>query len=118
MVWPAQPSRRGNFRDHAPIVKDAHHPIIRHATDLGAGYIPLLENLPNDFFLAAPGNDQHPLLRFTEENFVGRHARLALRHFRQVDLDAGSAAASRFASRARQARGSHVLNSGDGVCGE
>ena len=49
-------------------------------------------------------DEQHALLRFGEHDFVRRHAGLALRHERHVDLDAGAAARSHLGRRTGQAR--------------
>jgi hypothetical protein len=54
--------------------------------------IPLVEDLLDLRFTAPLGHQQHALLRLGEHDVVGRHARLALRHERHVDLDAGAAA--------------------------
>ena len=43
---------------------------------------------------------------------------LALRNFREIDLDAGAAAAGGFAGRTGQTRRAHVLNAGDRIGGE
>ena len=61
------------------------------------------------------GDDQHPFLRFAEHDLVRRHAWLAFRNFGEIDLDAGAAAAGRFAGRTGQPRRAHVLNAGDRV---
>ena len=60
-------------------------------------------------------DDQHALLRFAQENFVRRHAGFALRHFGEIDLDAGAAAAGGFAGRTGEPGRAHVLDAGDRV---
>ena len=77
--------------------------------------IPLVED-PFDFRLAAALDDQqHALLRLREHDLVGRHAGLALRHERHVDLHADAAARSHLRGRAGEARRSHVLNADERV---
>ena len=49
-------------------------------------------------------HEQHALLRLGEHDLVGRHAGLALRHVRDVDLDAGAAAARHLARSSRSGR--------------
>ena len=50
--------------------------------DFADGYaveVPFVEDLDDFLFTARAGDDQHSLLRFGEEHFVGGHAGLALR---------------------------------------
>ena len=69
-----------------------------------------------DFRLAPLLDDeQHPLLRFRQHDFVRRHAGLALRHVHDVDLDAGAAAGAHLAGRAGQPGGAHVLDADERV---
>ena len=63
----------------------------------------------------ALGDEQHPLLRFGQHDLVRRHAGLALRHERDVDLDAGAAARSHLGRRAGQPGGAHVLDADERV---
>ena len=63
-------------------------------------------------------DDEHSFLRFTQHDFVRRHARFAFRHFGEIDFDSGAAAARRFAGRAGQTGCAHVLNAGDGIVRE
>ena len=49
------------------------------------------------------------------KNLVRRHAGFALRDLGEIDLDAGAAAARRFAGRAGESRRAHVLNAGDRI---
>jgi len=63
------------------------------------------------FALAALfGDEEHALLRFTEHDFVRRHAGFALGNFSEIDLDASAAARSHFHGGAGKAGGAHVLN--------
>ena len=61
------------------------------------------------------GHDQHPLLRFRQQHLVGSHACFALRHQRQIELDARARARGHLARRRSQAGGAHVLNAGHGA---
>ena len=106
---------RRNFGGDGAVVAHAHHAVVRYAADLRARHIPFFKNLAHDLFFAALRDDQHSFLRFAQQNFVGRHARLALRHFRQIDFHAGAAAARGLASRAGESGRAHVLNAGDGI---
>ena len=97
------------------VVQHPHHAVVRHASNLGAGHIPFLKNSPDDIFLPASRDDQHALLRFAQERFVGRHARLALRDLGEIDLDAGAAAAGRFAGRTGEPSRAHILDASHGI---
>ena len=100
------------------VVFDNHHAVPGHLTHFGPWQIPLVEN-PFDLFLAAfVDNDEHPLLRFAQQDFVRRHVWRSLRHLGQVDLDAGSAASRCLTGRAGETGSAHVLNARDRTCGE
>ena len=60
-------------------------------------------------------DDEHAFLRFGKHGLIGRHARLALRDEREVDLDARAAAAGRLAGGAGEAGRAHVLHADDGL---
>ena len=60
-------------------------------------------------------DEQHPLLRFGQHDLVRRHAGLALRDERHVDLDARAAARSHFGRRTGQTGGAHVLDADERV---
>ena len=100
------------------VVQHTHHAVVGHTSDLGARHVPFLKDPPDDIFLSAPRDDQHSLLRFAQESFVGRHARFAFRHFREIDLHAGTAAAGGLAGRTGQPGRAHVLDAGDRIRGE
>ena len=77
--------------------------------------VPLLED-PLDLGLASLlGDEQHPLLRLGQHDLVRRHAGLALRNQRDVDLDAGAAARPHLARRAGQPGRAHVLDADERV---
>ena len=97
------------------VILHAHRAVGGDVADVDGVQVPLLED-PLDLGLAPLLHDeQHPLLRLRQHDLVGRHAGLALRHARHVDLDAGAAARSHLARRARQAGGPHVLNADERV---
>ena len=66
-------------------------------------------------FVALLRDDQHALLRFAQQDLVRRHARSRASALCEIDLDAGAAAAGRFAGRAGQPRRAHVLDAGDRI---
>ncbi len=100
----------GNLRHGHAVIPDPHHAVVGHVADLRAGQIPLLEDIFHHLFLPGAYDDQHPLLRFREHDLIRGHARFALGHPGQVDLDPATAAAGRFASGAGQAGRAHVLH--------
>ena len=100
------------------MVFDNHHAVAGHFAHLGPRQVPLVKN-PFDLFLTAfVDDDEHPLLRLAEQDFVRRHVGGALRHLGQVDLDAGPAASRCFAGRAGKAGRAHVLYARDRAGGE
>ena len=100
------------------MVFDNHHPVSGHFTHLGPWQIPLVKN-PFDLFLTTlVDDDEHPLLRLAEQDFIRRHVGGALRHLGQVDLDAGPATSRRLAGRAGEAGRPHVLYACDSAGGE
>ena len=104
--------------DGYAVVFDDHHAISSHLSHLGPGQVPLVEN-PFDLLLATlVDDDEHPLLRLAQQNFVRRHVGGALWHLGQVDLDAGTPASRRLAARAGEPRRAHVLYTGDRTGGE
>ena len=104
-----------NLGDHDAALLDAKHAVARHLADVRRVQVPFVEN-PLDLRLAPLLDDQqHALLRFGQHDFVRRHAGLALRHERDVDLDAGAAARSHLGGRAGQPRRAHVLDADERV---
>ena len=105
--------RQGPVRDlghDGAAVAHAQQPVGRHLTDADGVQIPLLEDALDLRLAPAPHDEQHPLLRLRQHDLVGRHARLALGHAADVDLDAGAAAGAHLAGRAGQAGRPHVLD--------
>ena len=66
-------------------------------------------------FVLLLGDDDHALLRLAEHDLAARHAGLAPRHQRHVDLDAGVAACGALDQRRGQAGGAAVLQADDPV---
>ena len=91
---------------------------IRHPANLGGGQIPFVKNTPHLFLAALLHDDEHALLRLAQQNLVGRHARAALRHLGQVNLNAGAAPRGGFAGGTSEAGGAHVLNTRHGSGGQ
>ena len=104
---------RGNFRDDLSVMQHAHQAIFGDAPDFHRVEAPLREYGEHFLLAAALGHQQHALLRFAEHHFVGRHAGFALRHARQLDLDAQAAARRHLARRTGEPRRAHVLNRDD-----
>src|SRR5665213_2180138 len=94
-------------------VTDTGRMVVRHETDFRPRQIPLVENAFHLGFAAFVDDDEHPLLRFAQHDFVARHVRRALRNFVEFDLDSRARARRRFTSGTRQTRRAHVLNSRD-----
>ena len=92
--------RSGNFRDNLSSCADAHDPVVGNSPDVRVGQVPFFENLADAVFLSLVHDDEHPLLRFAEQDFVGCHAVLALGDKIEIDIDTAAAAAGRFAGRA------------------
>ena len=84
-----------------------------HFADVGGVQVPFFENRLDLRLAAFLHDDQHALLAFGEENFVGIHAGLALGDLVQLDVDAGAAARGRLAGGAGQPRRAHVLDADD-----
>jgi len=59
--------------------------------DFRVGQIPLFKDVHHRLLVALLHDDEHALLRFAQQRLVGRHARLALRHFREINLHARAA---------------------------
>ena len=104
---------RGNFGGH--FCRDAArapgHP--RSRDRFPPRRVPTCEHCKHFLFAAALGHQQHALLRFAEHHFVRRHARFALRHARELDLNAQPAARRHLARGAREPGRAHVLNRDD-----
>lgn len=67
--------------------------------------------------MALIDDDEHPLLRFAEQNFVRGHIGQALRDFGELNLDAGTGPGRRFAGGAGEPCRAHILNACDGSGG-
>ena len=102
--------RGGDFHGELAVIEHAHHAVVLHHADFRVGQVPLFKDVHHGLLVALLHDDEHALLRFAQQRLVGRHARLALRHFREVNLHARAAAARRLARRAREARRAHVLD--------
>ena len=98
------------------LMPNAHDAVSGHFADCRGIQTPLTED-PVHFFLASfLCHQQHALLGFREQHLIGRHARFALRHLIQVDLDAHAAPASHLTGGRGESRRAHVLNGNDGAC--
>ena len=90
-------------------------PSLGHLADAHGVEVPFLEDALDFGFAALLGDEQHALLRLRQHDLVRRHAGFALRHERDVDLDAGAAARSHLGGRAGQAGRAHVLDADERV---
>ena len=105
----------GNVRDDSAVVLHAHPVVGRDLADAHGMEIPFVEDALDLGLAALLDDEQHALLGLGEHDFVRRHARLALRHQRDVDLDARAAARAHLAGRAGEAGRAHVLDADEGV---
>jgi hypothetical protein len=81
--------------------------------DNGRFELPLLED-PHDVMLVTGLRDhEHALLRFGQQDLVGRHVGLARRHQRRVDVDAGAGARGHLARAGGETGRAHVLDADD-----
>ena len=95
------------------MLEHAHFGIIGDMADFHCVESPLLENTEDFFLTALLRHQQHALLRFTEHDFVRRHAGLALRHAIEFDFDSNMATRAHLTGRASQTGGAHVLYGDD-----
>ncbi len=100
----------GNFRHNGSILPNAHHAVVSDASDIGVGKIPFFKNFAHTILLALVNDDEHALLGFAEENFIRRHAIFALGDEAEINVNTVAAPTGRFAGRAGEAGGPHVLN--------
>ena len=101
---------RRNLRSHQSVVFHNGEFAVLHFSNHYRVESPLLEDIQHFAFAAMLGHQQHALLRFAQHDFVWRHTRFALWHFRQIDFDSRAAARCHFHRRAGQSRRAHVLN--------
>ena len=101
---------RGNFRGDSAAVVDTGDAAFGDLADDNRVQPPLFENVEHFALAAFFGDEQHPLLRFAEHDFVRRHAGFTLGNFGKIDLDTGAAARGHFHGGAGESGGSHVLN--------
>ena len=101
--------------DELTAVPDPQQAVARDLADVHGVEIPFRED-PLDLGLTALlDHEQHPLLRLRQHDLVRRHPRLALRHARDIDLDASASARSHLGRRAGQAGRTHVLDADERV---
>ena len=98
------------IRHYLAVIFHHHLAGIGHKPNLRPRQIPFIKNAFHLFLAPLGDDDEHALLRFAQQNLVGRHARAALRHLGQINLNARAAARGRFAGGTREARRAHVLN--------
>ena len=81
----------GNRRDDATVVHDAEDAIVRDLADRRCIEVPLLAHRADLIHAMRLGDDQHPLLRFREHDFVRCHPGLAGWHLAGIHLHADAA---------------------------
>src|SRR6185437_7962905 len=80
-------SVRGNFCGDDAMIQHAQQAIASYAANFHRVKSPLVKNLEDCALATAFGDEEHPLLRFAEQNIVRGHARLALGNASKVDFD-------------------------------
>ena len=103
----------GDLGDDRSLVADPQDLLLDHLANDDGIEIPALKDLQQLAFAALHGDDQHALLRFGEHHLVGGHARLALGHEVEIDLDPRSGARAHLAGGGGQPGRSHVLDAED-----
>ncbi len=99
-----------NLRDNFALIEHTKDAAPRHLPDHSYIQIPLLADPDALLFLASLRHHQHTFLRLGQHELIGRHARFAARHMRQIEIDAVPGPRRHFAGRTRQACRPHVLN--------
>ena len=102
--------RGGDFHGELAVIEHAHHAVVLHHADFRVGQVPLFKDVHDRLLVALLHDDEHALLRLAQQRLVRRHARLALRHFCEIDFHARATTARRLARRARESRCAHVLD--------
>ncbi len=96
--------------DDCSALLHAKQSVSRHFSDVHRMQVPLVEDALDLRFAAALHDEQHPLLRLGEHDFVGRHAGLALRDEGDIDFNARPAPRAHLRRGAGEAGRSHVLD--------
>ena len=105
----------GNFGHDLAVMPDAQIAVVGDDADGDGVETPLAEDAEDFVFPALFGHEQHALLRFGEQHFIGGHAGFALRDQIEIDIDADAAAAAHFAGGRGESGRAHVLNRDDGA---
>ena len=108
----------GRHRDlghRPPVPADPRDAVPRHLPDNARVQVPLLEDLQDLALPALLRDHEHPLLGLGEQELVGGHPLLALRHLVQVHRDAGPGPGGHLEGGGGQPRRPHVLDAHDGV---
>jgi hypothetical protein len=93
----------------------APDPVVADLAHFGHLKIPLLEDLKDFRLFALLQHDQHALLAFGEQDFVGQHAGFAHGHTIQVQMQPGSATPGHFHRGGGEPGRTHVLDANDYV---
>ena len=89
------------------------HRLSNHLTDDFGNQVPLGEDLLDLGFAALLGDDEHPLLRLTEQNLIRRHSGFAYRDLGGIDRDAHLTTLCHLGAGAGEACGTHILDRDD-----
>src|SRR5712664_2819220 len=103
----------GDLDDDFALPGTAIHPVVRDLADGRRVELPFRRDHLDLFHPIALRHDQHPLLRFREQDLVGRHPRLARRDLGQIDLHADAAARGHFGRGGGESGSTHVLDGHD-----
>ena len=106
-------SRAGELRHDVVAFHHAVHGLGDHLADHLCVQVPLVQDRAHGLFFSARSHDEHPFLRFAQQNLIRRHSLLTHRDFQRVDHDAHVAALGHFGARRREAGCTHVLNRHD-----
>src|SRR5258708_8470351 len=78
---------RRNFRGHGSVIFHHGEFSVFHFANHHRVQSPFLEKVQYFSLASAFRHQQHALLRFTQHDFVRRHAGFALRHFRSINFN-------------------------------
>ncbi len=99
-------------------MQNPHQRLIQHPSDHGSLKAPAMKTLHQPFLATALDHEQHPLLRFRQQELVRRHAALPGRHAIKVQFHTKTTLGSHFGATAGEAGRSHVLSSHHITAGE
>ena len=99
----------GHFRRHLAVLEHAHHVLGQDPAHHGRLQAPATEAGHQGLLPALGHHEQHALLRFREQELVGRHALLPGRHQIEIELHPHTALGGHLRATAGEAGGTHIL---------